>query len=103
MTRTLEEATAAVEFHQLSIAETAVRLSSDCKHGLSGAEAHTRMQQHGLNKLRQHKPVPGWRRFLRQLQDTLVILLIIAAMIATIVWCIERDKALPYDAVVILS
>ena len=102
MTRSLEEIVLTTEFHRIPIDEVVLQLSSDSKHGLSAAEAHARLQQHGLNKLRQQKAVPAWRRFLRQLQDMLVILLIIAAMIAMIVWYIERDQALPYDAVVIL-
>ena len=99
MGRTLEETILTAEFHQISAVEAVAKLSSDFKRGLSVGEARARLQRHGLNKLRQQEPVPAWRRFLSQLQDTMVILLIIAAAIAMIVWILERDEALPYDAI----
>ena len=71
--------------------------------GLSDAEARARLQQHGPNQLRQQKPTSAWRRFLAQLQDTLVVLLLMAAAISAVVWYIEGDEAAPYESVVILS
>ena len=99
----LEEGTLTTEFHQISVDEAVNKLHSDHKHGLSEAEARSRLQEYGPNQLRQQKPIPAWRHFLAQLQDTLVILLIIAATISAIVWYIERDAAMPYDSMVILS
>ena len=91
------------EFHQISADDALARLRSDHRHGLSDAEAHARLQQHGPNQLRQQKSTPAWRRLLAQLQDTLVVLLLVAAAISAVVWYIEGNEAAPYESVVILS
>src|SRR6476646_5580090 len=103
MIHNLEETILTAEFHQISTDEAVAKLNSDLKRGLSYTEARSRLQQFGVNKLRQQKSTPAWRRFLRQLADTLVILLVIAAAISLIVWYVERDEVLPYEAIVILS
>lgn len=91
------------EFHQLSADQAVAELRSNAERGLSEGEAQRRLQQYGPNQLLQQTPTPAWRRFLAQMQDTLVILLLIAAVISAIVWHVERDHALPYDSIVILS
>ena len=73
------------KFYRIGSDETAGRLRSDCRHGLTAEEARARLQQYGPNKLKQRKPPPPWRRFVRQLRDTLVLLLIVAAAIAVLV------------------
>jgi Ca2+-transporting ATPase len=49
------------------------------------------------------KPVPVWRKFLAQFHDVLVILLLVATAISAALWLIERDTALPYEALAILA
>ena len=49
------------------------------------------------------RPVPGWRKFLVQLTDVLVILLIVAGMVSGGLWFYERDAALPYEALAIFA
>ena len=49
------------------------------------------------------KPVPAWRKFLAQFQDVLVILLLIATVISAGLWLVERDSALPYEAIAIFA
>ncbi len=100
---TLEEGMLMAEFHQISVHEAVAKLRSDHSHGLSDAEARARLQQYGPNQLRQQKPISAWRRLLAQLQDTLVVLLLVAAAISAVVWYIEGDKTVPYESVVILS
>jgi Ca2+-transporting ATPase len=70
---------------------------------LSREEAQARIAKCGRNELTAEKPVPAWRRFLAQFQDVLVILLIIAALISAGLWLLERDSALPYEALAILA
>ena len=79
------------------------RLQSDAGRGLSSGEARTRLQRHGANELTPEEPVPAWRKFLRQFQDVLVILLLIATVISAALWFVERDAALPYEAMAILA
>jgi P-type Ca2+ transporter type 2C len=83
--------------------EVLAALGSDGQRGLSEEEARARLQRYGRNELTPEKPVPGWRKFLAQFQDTLVILLIVATAISAGLWLYERQSALPYEALAILA
>jgi Ca2+-transporting ATPase len=78
-------------------------LSTDAQSGLSKGEAQARLKHYGKNELTAEKPVPAWRKFLAQFQDVLVILLLIATGISAGLWLVERDSALPYEAIAILA
>jgi len=78
-------------------------LAADARVGLSAAEARSRLAQYGKNELAAEQPVPAWHKFLAQFQDPLVILLLIATAISAALWTIERDAALPYEAIAILA
>jgi Ca2+-transporting ATPase len=78
-------------------------LGSDADQGLSQVEARVRLERYGTNELETQKPVPAWKRFLAQFKDMLVLLLLIATAISIAVWLYERDSALPYEAIAILS
>jgi Ca2+-transporting ATPase len=70
---------------------------------LSAAEARARLEQDGRNELAAEAPVPAWRKFLAQFGDVLVILLLIATAISAALWLLERQSALPYEAIAILA
>ena len=91
------------DYHALHKDEIVAKLQTDSERGLSEAEARERLKRYGPNKLRQQEGPPAWQRFLHQFQDTLVILLMVAAVVSFVVWYLERDEAFPYDSVVILS
>jgi P-type Ca2+ transporter type 2C len=76
-------------------------LGSNRQRGLSAAEAKERLHQYGPNELAAEPPVPGWRRFLAQFRDVLVILLLVATAISVGLWLYERNSALPYEAIAI--
>jgi P-type Ca2+ transporter type 2C len=78
-------------------------LATDAQLGLSEAEAQARLQKYGRNELAAKKPVPGWRKFLAQFQDVLVILLLVATVISAGLWLYERESILPYEAIAILA
>jgi Ca2+-transporting ATPase len=78
-------------------------LKSDGARGLSEADASARLERFGRNELAAEKPLPAWRRFLAQFQDVLVILLLIATAISAGLWLLERDAALPYEAIAIFA
>ena len=78
-------------------------LNTDARRGLSDVEARTRLERYGRNELTTGKPVPAWKKFLAQFKDVLVILLLIATAISAALWVIERDSALPYEAIAILA
>ena len=78
-------------------------LTTDALRGLSEAEARVRLERAGRNELTEEEPAPGWKKFLAQFKDVLVILLLIATAISAALWLIERESALPYEAMAILS
>src|SRR6476469_63380 len=89
--------------YQLSASEILASLATDAKQGLSTDQVRNRLQRYGPNQLKAETPVSGWRKFLRQFQDGLVILLLIATLVSTIVWLYERQSALPYEAITIFA
>ncbi len=78
-------------------------LGSGAATGLPEDTARERLQRLGPNELAQEPPIPGWRRFLEQFRDTLVILLLAAALISALLWLAERDTPLPFEAMAILA
>ena len=89
--------------YRLRVDEVLAALGVDARRGLSEAEARARLQRHGPNELTAEPPVPAWRKFLAQFRDLLVILLLVATAISAALWLIERDSALPYEALAILA
>ena len=78
-------------------------LQSDGERGLSEAEAQKRLENIARNELAAEDAVPAWRRFLAQFTDVLVVLLLMATAISAGLWLYERESALPYEAIAILS
>jgi P-type Ca2+ transporter type 2C len=78
-------------------------LATDARVGLSEDEARTRLARHGRNELQAEPGVPAWKRFLAQFKDVLVVLLLIATAISAALWLMERDAALPYEALAIFA
>ena len=78
-------------------------LQTDLRRGLSSDEASARLTREGANELAVKPPVPGWRRFLAQFQDVLVILLLVATAVSALLWIYQRDTALPYEAIAIFA
>jgi len=89
--------------YRLSVEEIVAALGTDARRGLSQAEARARLERHGRNELTTERPVPAWRRFLRQFRDVLVVLLLVATAISTGLWLYERDSAWPYEAMAIFA
>jgi P-type Ca2+ transporter type 2C len=89
--------------YQQSVEEVLSALNTDVRRGLSQAEARVRLEHYGPNELTAEQPVPAWRKFLAQFGDVLVVLLLIATAISAALWFIERESALPYEAMAILA
>lgn len=89
--------------HRQPAEEVLAALGADPRRGLGTAEAQARLGRHGPNRLAADRPVPHWRRFLAQFQDALVLLLLVAALVSSGLWLLERDSALPYEALTIFA
>jgi P-type Ca2+ transporter type 2C len=89
--------------YRRSASEVLTDLSTDVARGLTTLEARARLGRYGKNELAAETPVPGWKKFLRQFHDMLVVLLLIATVISAGLWLYERDSPLPYEAIVIFA
>ena len=78
-------------------------LRTDPQHGLREADAQRRLEREGRNELTADAPIPVWKKFLAQFGNVLVILLLIATALSAALWLVERESALPYEAMAILA
>jgi Ca2+-transporting ATPase len=78
-------------------------LGVDERQGLSAAEARDRLARHGRNELPADPRPSAWTRFLAQFKEALVVLLLVATAISAGLWVVERESALPYEAMAILA
>ena len=95
--------TAKLDAYRLTADDVAVALDTDLHRGLTDEEAAKRLAEAGRNELATEQAVPSWRRFLAQFRDVLVILLLVATAVSVALWFIERDSALPYEAIAIFA
>ncbi len=78
-------------FHNLKSDEVISSLSTDIQTGLSQAEAQSRLEKSGLNKLREKKKKTTFQRFIDQFKDVMILILIAAAIVSFTVICIEKN------------
>jgi len=89
------------EIHYLSIEHAASEFGTDLEKGLSYEEAQTRLARHGPNALVE-RPQPGFfKLLLDQLNNFLIIILIVAAVISLLLG--EVVDALAIIAIVVLN
>lgn len=84
-----------MQFHIKSIEDVASELKTE-PSGLSGAEAQSRLQQHGKNVLQAKKKKSPLAMFLAQFVDFMILVLIAAAVVSGVIGELT-------DAIVILS
>src|ERR687885_240671 len=89
--------------YQQPTEEVIAELGSDAARGLATEETQSRLARYGPNELAAETPIPAWRKFLAQFQDVLIVLLLIAAAISLVMWLVERDDPVPYEALVIFA
>lgn len=65
-----------VAWHALPAEQAARQLGVDCQLGLDDAEVAARLARHGPNRLTETPGRPAWKRFLDQLMQPLVVVLI---------------------------
>ena len=69
-------------WHVLTRELTAKELHVDTAIGLSSAEAAERLARYGPNKFAEAKTEPRWRAFVRQYQDPMQIVLLVAGIVS---------------------
>ncbi len=89
--------------YQKTATEVLRALASDPQRGLSAGQVSEQRRQHGFNELAVEKPIAAWRKLLAQFRDPLVVLLLAATAISAVLWLVERDARLPYEAIAIFA
>lgn len=68
--------------HTESTEDVIQKLNTSTKAGLSAAEAKARLTEYGPNELEERVKKPAWKMLLGQFMETMVVILIIAAVIS---------------------
>jgi magnesium-transporting ATPase (P-type) len=71
-------------WHALAPDEVADLLDADPEHGLSADEARQRLARHGRNEVARQEATPWWRMLLKQFQNPLIYILMIAGVITVL-------------------
>jgi P-type Ca2+ transporter type 2C len=67
-------------WHALAAGDVAAAFDVDPVHGLSSAEVSTRTERYGPNKFAEAESEPRWKAFVRQYQDPMQIVLLVAGI-----------------------
>ena len=85
----------------LESVENVLSAQGSTKDGLSSAEAESRLASHGKNKLKAAKKDSLIVRFLKQLADPMIIILLCAALVSGVIAVIEGESFA--DVIIILA
>ncbi|MBQ5677854.1 MAG: calcium-translocating P-type ATPase, PMCA-type, partial [Clostridia bacterium] len=92
--------------HYLHEVDEVFEAVNSTPEGLSSAEAEKRLQENGKNKLAEAKKVSMFSRFIDQLKDPMIIILLVAAVISAVTEFVEHDPStgmyVPTDSIIIL-
>ena len=77
-------------------------VKSSAENGLSTQTAQERLAQNGKNKLAEAKKKPWIVRFLGQLADPMIIILIVAAVISGVMGVLENEGVMGFVDVIII-
>ena len=88
-----------MKFYLESVENTFKEVSSN-PNGLSTQEAEARLQKYGKNKLAEGKKVTLMQRFLEQLSDPMLIILMVAAVVSGITNYLSGES--PVDVFIIM-
>ena len=89
--------------HYLHSVDEVFEAVNSSMEGLSSAEAEKRLAENGKNKLAEAKKVSMFSRFIDQLKDPMIIILLVAAVISAATEMIEHGGFVtPTDSIIIL-
>ena len=89
------------EWHTLTVAAVAGYLDTDLQTGLSGDAVSARQAAVGFNELRETPPPTLWARFLEQLKNFVVLILIAASLLSLVLG--DYVEAVAIMAIVLLN
>ena len=87
----------------ISIKETSERLKTNTVNGLTKEEVEEKIKKYGENKLTEKKKESILVKFLKQFNDFMIIILIIAAVISAIMSKVEGSNEYLDSVLIIMS
>ncbi|RSM73785.1 hypothetical protein DMB66_02455 [Actinoplanes sp. ATCC 53533] len=72
-------------WHTNPASDAAHHFGTDLNTGISAVDAGRRLERYGPNRLAEASRTPWWRAFLRQFQDLLIVILLVAAVVSLLV------------------
>ena len=72
-------------WHTMAVADVVRVLDTDTEKGLSAGEVVRRLAVAGPNELVERRPIPAWVKFLRQFANTMIVVLLIAAVVTIVI------------------
>ncbi len=91
-----------MQYYSETLQAVADELKTDKVKGLSQAEAEKRIAQYGENKLREKKKKSLFMRFVDQLKDVMILILIAAAIVSFVIAIVEKDPGELFEPILIL-
>lgn len=91
------------EHAQLSADEVADKHSTSLRHGLHPSDASTRLHVQGPNELPHEEPEPLWLRFVKQFQETLILLLLASAAISAFMGNFEDAVSIAIAVTIVVT
>lgn len=89
-------------FHYKNIDNTLTELQSNMQSGLQTQECERRLEQYGSNKLSEQKKKSTLTKFFEQFKDTMIIILLLAALVSFSVKIIEGNTHELFEPLLIL-
>ncbi len=93
-----------MHWHTLNIETIEKQLGTNAKNGIGSIEAQGRLKTYGENRLIEKKPRSFIRRFFAQLEDFMVIVLMIAAVVSILMQFLQPPEHREYiDSIIIFA
>ncbi|KAL2023478.1 hypothetical protein VTK56DRAFT_2474 [Thermocarpiscus australiensis] len=102
-TTSAQSRSVADEFSCLTPIEVASRLKTSLTHGLTPAEALSRLRDYGPNEIPHDEPEPIWLRFIKQFQEPLIILLLVSAGASIVVGNMDDAVSITVAVTIVVS
>lgn len=84
-------------------AEVATSLQTSLTHGLTPAEALSRLRDVGPNEIPHDEPEPLWLRFIKQFQEPLIVLLLVSAGASVVVGNMDDAVSIAVAVTIVVS
>ncbi|KAK7738506.1 High affinity Ca2+/Mn2+ P-type ATPase-like protein [Cytospora paraplurivora] len=102
-TTSAQSRSVADEFSHLTAPEVASRLKTSVTHGLTPAEALSRLRDFGPNEIPHDPPEPLWLRFLGQFKEPLILLLLASAGASVLVGNVDDALSITIAVTIVVA